>query len=66
LAIRALDFKQVAGPEILDRRNGTERRSGFIDAGKADQVGVIIFAFFQRRQLVAVDLDQRSAQRFGG
>ena len=37
-----------------------------IDARQADQVGVIIFALFERRQRVAVDLDQRAAQRFGG
>ena len=37
-----------------------------IDAGEADQVGVIIFALLERRQRGAVDLDQRSAQRFGG
>ena len=37
-----------------------------IDARQADQVGVIIFALLERRQRVAVDLDQLAAQRLGG
>ena len=37
-----------------------------VDAGQADQVGVIIFALLERRQRGAVDLDQRAAQRLGG
>ena len=54
------------------RRNSRPRRRcrarcpSPIDAGQADQVGVIIFALFERRQRGAVDLDQRAAQGLGG
>ena len=34
--------------------------------GEPDQVRVIIFALFERRQRGAVDLDQQAAKRFGG
>ena len=42
------------------------RAARLVDAGQADQVGVIIFALFERGQRGAVDLDQRAAQRLGG
>ena len=61
-----LDLEQVAGAEILDRDDGAERIAVPVDAGRADEVRVIIFAVVERRQRGTVDLDQRSAQRFGG
>ena len=66
LAVRPLDLEQVAGAEILDRDDRAERLARLIDAGQPDQVGVIIFALFERRQRVAVDLDQLAAQGLGG
>jgi hypothetical protein len=36
-----------------------------IDSGEPDQVGVIIFAFLERRERRPVDLDQRAPQRLG-
>ena len=65
-AVRPLDLEQVAGAEILDRDDRADRAPVAIDAGQADQVGVIIFALFERRQAIAVDLDQLPAQRLGG
>ena len=62
---RSLDLEQVAGAVILD---GDDRADGLpvaVERRQADQVGVIIFALFERRQRRAIDLDQRAAQRLG-
>ena len=58
LAARHLDLEQVAGAVILDRDDGSDRAPVAIDAGQADEVGVIIFALVERRQRGAVDFDQ--------
>ena len=66
LAVRAFDLEQVAGAEILDRRDRADCSARLVDARQADQVGVIIFALVKRRQVGAVDFDQLPAQRLGG
>ena len=52
-------------PKFSTADDRADRFALAIDRGQADQVGVIIFALFERRQRGAVDLDQRPAQRLG-
>ena len=59
-------IEQVAGAEILDRDDRAERRPVLGFAAEPDQVGVIIFAGLERRQLGARDRQQCAAQRLGG
>src|SRR5205807_9787702 len=66
LAAFELDFEQVAGAVILDRDDGANYPAILVLGAQSDQIGVIIFAFLERREGRAVDLDQRSAQRLGG
>src|ERR1700741_1629948 len=65
-AVRALDLDDVAGPEILDRRDRAEQAPARRDAGEPDQVGMIIFAVAQRRQRRARDGEGGAAPRPGG
>ena len=57
LAVLKLDLEQVAGAEVLDRDHRAHMAALAIDGGKADQVGVVIFAFLERRQRGAVHFD---------
>ena len=66
LPLVLLDLEQVAGAVILDRDDSADAVPVEIDCRQADQVGMIIFALFERRQSGAIDLDQRAAQRLGG
>src|SRR4051812_11414575 len=61
-----LDLQDVARAEILDRDDPPQRLARRALAGEADQVGVIIFAFLQRRQRRAGDGEQLPAKGFGG
>jgi hypothetical protein len=65
LAIRKLDLEQVARAVILHRCDLPDGTAFAIGRREADQVGVIIFTFIERRQRGAIDLHQRAAQRFG-
>src|SRR6185437_1689380 len=60
------DLEQVAGAVIFNRDDFPQDIPRCIDSRQPDDVGVIIFALFERRQRRARDLDQRAAKRFGG
>src|SRR5690348_6604956 len=65
-AVRAFNLEQVSGAVIFDTGNRANDLPLAVDRAQADEIGVIIFPFIERRQRRAVDLDERSAQRFGG
>jgi hypothetical protein len=50
LAVLLFDFEYVAGAEIFDRGDGAERLPFRADAWQPDQVGMIIFTLFERRE----------------
>ena len=56
-AVGPLNLKQVTSPEILDRHDLANLGARFIDTGQPDQIGVIIFALFERRELSSIDFD---------
>ena len=58
LAMEALDLEQVPSAEVFDRYDFAQLLTRLIHARQANQVGVIIFALFERRELIAVDFDQ--------
>jgi hypothetical protein len=64
-AIGQLNLKQIARSEVLDTRDSADRLAVRVHAGQPKEIGVIIFALFQRRQIGAVDFDQFSAKGLG-
>ena len=59
-----LNVEQVPGTVIFDPDDRPDRLAVVGKAGQADQIGVIIFVFAERRQRRAFDLDQVAAQGF--
>ena len=55
------DLYEISGTEVFYGDHSANSVSERVHGGQANQVGVIIFAFFQRRQLIAIDFDQRAA-----
>jgi hypothetical protein len=65
LAVGHFDFEKIASSVILDRDDFPDFPALASNTGKSDQVGVIIFALFKRRESRALDLDQRPTQGLG-
>src|SRR3546814_6829411 len=60
---RSFDLEDVAGAEILDRDDGSQRLARGRGAGETDQVVMIIFAGAERRQGRARNGKNGPAQR---
>lgn len=63
-SFQILDLEQVASSIIFDRNDRADGFPAAIDGWKSDEVGVIIFAFGERRQVRAVDLDKLASKSF--